>query len=92
MCTCVVCTLTDCKHAAGGRLQTRSPDDVLGNITLSTLNTIDSSFPASKGNVRASVHASASVLEAELEGYQNETSRVINALVSKVNALTPVGS
>jgi len=47
---------------------------------------IDSSLPASK----AEVQASHSQLEAEFEEYKDQNTAVVDALVGKVNSLTPV--
>ena len=82
--------------AAGGKL--RGPENLYENVTKITIASIDNSFPASKGEVRAStselssrLEAGDSKLEAELEKYKNKTTAIIDGLVSKVNALTPVG-
>ena len=82
--TCVTNALAEVEHAAGGML--RGPENLYQNITKSAFASIDNSFPASKGVVRASK----SKLEAELVEYKNVTTAVINGLVDKVNALTPV--
>ena len=90
---CVTNALAEVEHAVGGKL--RGPESLYENITRSAFATIDNSFPATKGAVRASdakLEAVNSKLEAELEKYKNENTAVINSLVSKVNALTPVGT
>ncbi len=71
--------------AAGGRL--RAPESLYETVTKSTINNVENAFPASKGYVQASD----SKLQAELDVYRNETTAIINALVGKVNSLTPVG-
>ena len=78
--------LNECESAVGGKL--RGPDNLFENITKSTFTKIDNAFPASRGNLQASD----SKLEAELDAYKKETTAIINGLVSKVNALTPIGS
>ena len=80
------------EHAAGGRF--RGPETLYKNVTKSALASIDNSFLASKGRVRASdsrLEAVDSRLEAELQEYKNETTTVIKGLVGKLNAMTPVG-
>ena len=70
---------SEIEHAAG--------ESLYETVTKSTINNVENAFPASKGYVQASD----SKLQAELDVYKNETTAIINALVGKVNALTPVG-
>ena len=81
------------EHAAGGKL--RGPENLYENITKSTIATIDNSFPASKGEVRATDSALQNELtevKSQFKDYKNETTALINSLVREVNALTPVCS
>ena len=81
-------TTAEVELAAGGRL--RAPESLYENITKSTLAIIDDSFPASKGNLRAS-DSKQEAVNSELRAELKETTAVVNALVREVNALTPVG-
>ena len=69
------------EHTAGGR-----PNSLYENITETTLAFIDDAFPTSNGRLRASD----SRLETEFKAYEIRTTAVINSLIGKVNALTPV--
>ena len=80
MCHSVNPTFAETEHAAGSL---RGSEKVFNNVTKGIDYKIDSSLPASKGQLEA--------VEIEFEGYEKGTSAVINGLVSKVNSLTPVG-
>ena len=83
------------EHATGGNLS--GPENLYENITKSSVASIDNSFPASKGNVRATaakveaVNAKLEADEAEAREYRNKTTVVIDLLIGKLNNLTPVG-
>ena len=55
----------------------RAPQTFYDTVTKNVVSKVDSVLPVSK---------------AEFQAYQNETTAVINALVGKLNSLTPVSS
>ena len=59
------------------------PGNLSNNVTISTISRVDRLLPATKGQVQDN--------NAKFEEYRKETTSVIDALVSKVNSLTPVG-
>lgn len=68
--------------AATGKL--RGPENLYENVTAGAFNKVGRLLPATKGEVQD--------VNAEFEAYKNETTAVINALVSELNVLSPVRS
>ena len=68
--------------AAAGTL--RSPETLYKNVTMGAVSRVGRLLPATKGEVQD--------VKVKFEAYRNETTAVINALVSEINSLTPVGS
>ena len=66
--------------AATGKL--RGPENLYENVTAGAFNKVERQLPATKGEVQD--------ITADLTAYKNETTAVINALVSEINSLTPV--
>ena len=80
------------QHAAG---VLRGLENVYGNTTRSFIGRVGRVFPADKGEVQnndAKFEAYKAKSEAELAEYRQESAAAINALVSKVNSMTPVRS
>ena len=61
----------------------RGPGNLYNNVTMGAVSRLGRLVPATKGEVQD--------VNAEFEQYKNETTTVINALVSEINSLTPVG-
>ena len=74
----------------------RGPETLYDTVTRGAANTVTRALPASKGEVRdneAKLEAYKATSEehnAVFEEYRNETTGIINALVGKLNSLTPV--
>ncbi len=75
----------DNEHAAGrlGALET-----LYDTVTKDVISKVDRVVPVSKAEYQDDKAAAA----ASFEAYKNETTSVINALVGKLNSLTPVRS
>ena len=72
-----------CSNSAASVTGTlRGPENLYENVTAGAFNKLERHLPASKGEVQDN--------NAAFEAYKNETTTIINALVSEVNALTPV--
>ncbi|CAL5225989.1 g8791 [Coccomyxa viridis] len=59
----------------------RGPENLYENVTAGAFNKVERQLPATKGEVQD--------ITADLTAYKNETTAVINALVSEINSLTP---
>ena len=75
-------TVTSTSAAAAGA--PRGLGNLHNNATTAALNKVERLLPATKGQVQD--------VKADFEEYKNETTTLIDALVSEVNSLTPVGS
>lgn len=86
-------------HATG---VLKGPDNLYENATAGSFNSIDGLLPATKSELRTAdrkletqldaANKSNLQLKTEISEYKNETTAVIQDLVDKVKALTPVGS
>ena len=75
----------DVEHAAG---KLRAPETLYDIVTKDVVSKVDRVIPVSKAEYQDDKAASAATFQA----YKNETTAVINALVGKLNSLTPVSS
>ena len=73
----------------------RGPETLYDTVTRSAANAVTRALPASKGEVQdssAKLEAKAEERNAHFEEYKTETTDVINALVGKLNSMTPVST
>ena len=83
----------------------RGPKTLYDNVTRTAANGVRRVLPASKGELEdykdevedykgevENYKAQSDERSAQLEKYRNETTGIINALVGKINGLTPVGT
>lgn len=85
----------EAQHAAG---VLRGPEALYDNVTRHAVSDVWKSLPASRGAVQedeAKFQEYKAKLEernAQSEEYKKDTAGIINALISKINGLTPVGT
>ena len=78
-------SVADIEHAAA---RLRGPETLYDTVTKDVVSKVDRVLPVSKGEY----HDDKAAATASFEAYRNETTAIINALVSKLNSLTPVSS